>query len=144
ILRAAAGAPLAASVWPAAALAQGRSNARRERTAPMPLSRDETATIEQALGKKGNTVADQGVFTIPLPRNDLKVTIQGEPVPIPFGFGGWVSFKKTRDGRATVLMSDTVFMQDEINGVISAAQANGIEITAIHNHFFFEEPRIFY
>jgi hypothetical protein len=102
------------------------------------------AAVDQALAKKGNVVADQGVYTVPLPRNDLKVTIQGEPIPIPFGFGGWVAFKKTRDGRSTVMMSDTVFLQDEVNPVISAAQANGIEVTAIHNHFFFEEPRIFY
>jgi hypothetical protein len=102
------------------------------------------AAIDQALGKKGTLVQDQAVYTIPLPRNDLKVTIKGEPVPIPFGFGGWVSFKRTRDGRSTVLMSDTVLLQEEVNGVISAAQANGVEVTAIHNHFFYEEPRVFY
>jgi hypothetical protein len=64
-------------------------------------------------------------------------------VPIPFGFGGWVAFKKTGDG-GTVLMSDTVLQQDEVNRVISAAHGNGLEVTAIHNHFFYEAPRIFY
>jgi hypothetical protein len=108
------------------------------------LTAEEMAAVDAALGKKGTLTADQGVYTVALPRNDLKITLRGEPVPIPFGFGGWVSFKKTRDGKATVLMSDTVLLQDEVNGVISAAQANGIEITAIHNHFFYEEPRIFY
>jgi hypothetical protein len=108
------------------------------------LTAEEMATVDQALGKKGNLVQDQAVYTVPLPRNDLKITVQGDPVPIPFGFGGWVSFKKTRDGKSTVLMSDTVLLQEEVNGVISAAQANGVEITAIHNHFFYEEPRIFY
>jgi hypothetical protein len=108
------------------------------------LSSDEMTAIDQALGKKGALIEEQAVYTVPLPRNDLKVTIKGAPVPIPFGFGGWVSFKKTRDGRSTVMMSDTVLLQEEVNGVITAAQANGIEITAIHNHFFYEEPRIFY
>jgi hypothetical protein len=109
-----------------------------------PLTAEEMAAVDQALGKKGNLVQDQAVYTVPLPRNDLKITVQGDPVPIAFGFGGWVSFKKTRDGKSTVLMSDTVLLQEEVNGVITAAQANGVEVTAIHNHFFYEEPRIFY
>lgn len=105
---------------------------------------EEIASVDEALEKKGSLVEDQGVYTVSLPRNDLKVTVKGDPAPIPFGFGGWVSFKKTRDGRSTVMMSDTVLLQEEVNGVLSAAQANGIEVTAIHNHFFYEEPRIFY
>jgi hypothetical protein len=137
-----AGVAGAGGLWP------GReAEARPGRSASgssAPLSADETAAVDQALGKKGSVVAEQGVYTVPLPRNDLKVAIQGEPAPIPFGFGGWVAFKKTRDGKSTVMMSDTVLLQDEVNPVISAAQANGIEVTAIHNHFFFEEPRIFY
>lgn len=125
-------------------LPTGQAEAARSRRQARRWTTAEMETIEQALGKKGNLVEDQGVYTVSLPRNDLKVTVKGDPVPIPFGFGGWVSFKKTRDGRSTVLMSDTVLLQEEVNGVISAAQANGIEITAIHNHFFYEEPRIFY
>src|SRR5689334_22063163 len=70
------------------------------------LTADEMADVDQALGKKGTLVADQAVYTVPLPRADLKVTIQGDAVPTPFGFGGWVSLKKMRDGRSTVLMSD--------------------------------------
>jgi hypothetical protein len=65
-------------------------------------------------------------------------------MPIPFGFGGWVSFKRTLDGKSAVLMSDTVLLQEEVNPLISVAQAQGLEISAIHNHFFYEEPRIFY
>src|SRR5215204_5078471 len=109
-----------------------------------PLTESEITAIETAIGKKGKYVEAESVYTVPLPRNDLKVTIKGESVPISFGFGGWVSFKKTKDGKATVMMSDAVLLQEEVNPVLSAAQANGIEITAIHNHFFYEEPRIFY
>src|SRR5438876_9173836 len=97
ILRAAAGAPLlaGADLFPAPGLAQESGEERVAfRVAPPPLSSEETAAVEQALGKKGSMVADQGVFTVPLPRNDLKMSIQGDPVPIPFGFGGWVAFKK--------------------------------------------------
>ncbi len=109
-----------------------------------PLSAAEIAAIEAAIGKKGTYVEAEGVYTVPLPRNDLNVTIKGEPVPIPFGFGGWVSFKKTVDGKSAVVMGDTVLLEDEINPLISAAQANGLEIGAIHNHFFYEQPRVFY
>lgn len=108
------------------------------------LTPGEMTAIEAALGKKGRYVEAESVYTVPLPRNDLKVSIKGEAVPISFGFGGWVSVKKTLDGKGAVLMSDTVLLEAEVNLLISAAHANGLEISAIHNHFFYEEPRIFY
>jgi hypothetical protein len=70
--------------------------------------------------------------------------IKGEPVPIPFGFGGWVAIKHTLHGKSAMLMSDTVLLQEEVNPLMSAALANGLEVGAVHNHFFYEEPRIFY
>jgi hypothetical protein len=108
------------------------------------LSPEEITAIEMAIGKKGKYLEAESVYTVPLPRNDLKITIKGEAMPISFGFGGWVSVKKTMDGKSAVIMSDTVLLQEEVNPLISAAQANGLEIGAIHNHFFYEEPRIFY
>ncbi|WP_353718948.1 DUF1259 domain-containing protein [Dyadobacter sp. 676] len=109
-----------------------------------PLTPEEIAAIESAMGRKGTYNEGQAVHTTPLPRNDLKVTIKGEAVPIPFGFGGWASVKKTVDGKSAVLMSDTVLLEEEVNPLISAAHENGLEIGAIHNHFFYEQPRIFY
>jgi hypothetical protein len=108
------------------------------------LTPEEITAIETALGKKGSYKEAESVHTTALPRNDLKMKIKGEPIPIPFGFGGWVSFKKTVDGKSAMVMGDTVLLQEEVNPLISAAQANGLEIGAIHNHFFYEEPRIFY
>jgi len=108
------------------------------------LTTEEIAAIDNALGKKGSYKEAEAVYTTPLPRNDLKMKIKGEAVPIPFGFGGWVSFKKTANGKSAMVMSDTVLQQEEVNPLISAAHANGLEIAAIHNHFFYEEPRIFY
>jgi hypothetical protein len=108
------------------------------------ITTEEITAIETAIGKKGSYKEAECVHTTPLPRNDLKVTIKGTPIPIPFGFGGWVSFKKTVDGKSAMLMGDTVLLQEEVNPMISAAQVNGLEISAIHNHFFYEEPRIFY
>ncbi len=110
----------------------------------LPMTTDEMAAIEAAMGKKGAYNEAQATYTVALPRNDLKMHIQGDSIPIPFGFGGWVSVKHTLDGKSAVLMSDTVLLQDEVNGLLSAAQENGLEISAIHNHFFYEEPRIFF
>lgn len=109
-----------------------------------PLTSVEMTAIETALGKKGRYIEAESTYTVPLPRNDLKVSVKGEAVPISFGFGGWVSVKKTMDGKSAVLMSDTVLLEEEVNPLISAAHANGLEISAIHNHFFYEQPRIFY
>ena len=110
-----------------------------------PLSKEAMAALDAALGgKKGTYVENEGVYTTPLPRNDLKVTIKGEAVPIALGFGGWVSLKRTLDGESSMLMSDTVLLEEEVNPLISAAQDHGLQVTAIHNHFFYESPRIFY
>ena len=109
-----------------------------------PLSAADRNAIDAALGKKGAYNEAQATHVLGLPRNDLKMTIKGEPVPIPFGFGGWVAIKHTLDGKAAMLMSDTVLLQDEVAPLMDAAHANGLEIGAVHNHFFYEEPRIFY
>jgi Domain of Unknown Function (DUF1259) len=110
-----------------------------------PLSKETMAALDTALGgKKGSYVENEGVYTTPLPRNDLRVTIKGESVPIAFGFGGWVSLKRTLDGQGGMLMSDTVLLEEEVNPLISAAQDHDLLVTAIHNHFFYESPRIFY
>jgi hypothetical protein len=108
------------------------------------LTTAEMAAIDAALGKKGKYAEAEGVYTIALPRADLHVTIQGDAVPTAFGFGGWMSIKRTMDGKSCMLMSDTVLLQEEVNPLITAGQANGLEVSAIHNHFFYEEPRIFY
>lgn len=109
-----------------------------------PLTTAEITAIEAAMGKKGTYKEAESTHTTPLPRNDLKMKVKGKAVPISFGFGGWVAIKKTVDGKTAMLMSDTVLLQEEVNPLISAAHANGLEVSAIHNHFFYEEPRIFY
>src|SRR6267378_3788987 len=93
------------------------------------------------LGRTGDFKAK--VLKVNVPRNDLKVTIAGQSTPTPFGFGGWVAMTKG-EGSGEVLMGDLVLTQDEVNPVMSALLEHGIEVTALHNHFFFEEPRLFY
>lgn len=132
-----------AGVVPLALTEESQAAALRAAKTPA-LTAEEMSAIDAAMGKKGTYNDAQATYTVALPRNDLKMNIKGDAVPIPFGFGGWVSVKRTLDGKSAVLMSDTVLLMEEVNGLISAAQDNGLEVSAIHNHFFYEEPRIIY
>ena len=101
----------------------------------------EYKSVLATLGKTGDF--KEGVLKVNLPRNDVRVTIRQRPAPTPFGFGGWIALTKGADG-AEVLMGDLVLTEDEVNPVMSAVLDNGLEVTALHNHFFWEQPRMFY
>jgi hypothetical protein len=93
------------------------------------------------LDRKGDF--KDGVLKVNIPRSDLKISVAGVATPTPFGFGGWVAFTKTSDG-GEVMMGDLVLLQEEVNPVMSALLDNGIEVAALHNHFFWDDPHVFY
>ncbi len=93
------------------------------------------------LGRKADFAA--GVLKVNIPRNDISVTIAGTPAPTPFGFGGWVAMTRSDEG-TDVMMGDLVLLQEEVNPVMSALLEHGLDVTALHNHFFWEQPRMFY
>src|SRR5438093_7379418 len=93
--------------------------------------------VLDTLGKTGDF--KDNVLKVNIPRNDLKVTVAGVATPTPFGFGGWVAMTKG-DGGHQVLMGDLVLLQDEVNPVMSSLLDNGIDVTALHKHFVWDEP----
>src|SRR4029453_6961189 len=107
-------------------------------------AQDVPAEYQQVLSTLGKTGDfKDNVLKVNIPRNDVKVTVAGVATPTPFGFGGWVAMTKG-DGGHQVLMGDLVLLQDEVNPVMSALLDNDLDVTALHNHFFWDEPRIFY
>jgi hypothetical protein len=92
------------------------------------------------LGKSGDF--KDNVLKVNIPRNDVTVTVANVATPTPFGFGGWIAM--TKGSGMDVMMGDLVLLQDEVNPVMSALLDNGIEVTALHNHFFWDEPRMVY
>jgi hypothetical protein len=99
------------------------------------------AAVLKTLNKTGDY--KDNVLKVNIPRNDLKVVVQGIATPTPFGFGGWIALTKGTGGM-DVMMGDLVLTEDEVNPVMSALLTNGLDVTALHNHFFFDTPRIYY
>lgn len=97
--------------------------------------------VLKIVGKSGDYKAN--VLKVNIPRNDLHMKVAGLALPTPFGFGGWFAMTKG-DGGHDVLMGDLVLTQEEVNPVMSALLDHGLEVTALHNHFFWDEPRVFY
>lgn len=102
----------------------------------------DTATIESVTGLKGTYDAPERVFKVSKPRDDVKVTVDGVAMPPFMGLTSYAAF--TPMGRSTMVMGDTVLLEDEVNPVMSAALDSGLEVTALHNHFFFDQPKVYF
>lgn len=102
----------------------------------------DTAKIESLTGLKGQLNEKEGVFKVTYPRADIEATIAGVRATPPMGLTAWAAF--TRAGKHAMVMGDMVLLEDQVNGAMSVALDNGLEVTALHNHFFWDSPRIMF
>lgn len=101
----------------------------------------EYAAVLKTLDKTGDFKGN--VLKVNIPRNDVKVAVEGVMVPTGLGFGGWIALTKGEHGM-DVMMGDLVLTENEVNPVMSAVLDAGLDVTALHNHFFFDSPRMYY
>jgi uncharacterized protein DUF1259 len=102
----------------------------------------DTAKLDQITGLKGKLNEKEGVYKVTSPRNDVKVVVNGWTLPPFMGLGTWAAFTESKAG--AMVMGDTVLFEDEVNPAISAALDNGLNVTALHNHFFFDHPKVYF
>jgi Domain of Unknown Function (DUF1259) len=101
-----------------------------------------TARIDELTGLKGKMNEKEGVYKITFPRSDVKIVVDRWTMPPFMGLGTWAAF--TESPRGAMVMGDTVLFEDEVNAAMSAAVDNGLNVTALHNHFFFDQPKVFF
>jgi len=102
-----------------------------------------TARIDELTGLKGKMNEKEGVYKVTFPRNDVKVVVDGWTMPPFMGLGTWAAFTQGSHTEAMV-MGDTVLFEDEVNPAMSVALENGLSVTALHNHFFFDHPKVYF
>jgi hypothetical protein len=112
-------------------LAQGKANI-------------DTAAIEQATGLKGQLITEESVFKVTKPRTDVKIQVDRWAMPPFMGLASWAAFTPAHMASQLMMMGDTVVFEDEVNPAMSAALEAGLEVTALHNHFFFDEPKVYF
>jgi hypothetical protein len=102
----------------------------------------DTARIEMLTGAKGALDAKTGVFKVSVPRKDLAVQVGGARLNPRLGLTSWAAF--VRAGESAMVMGDIVVTETEVDPVMSAALDAGLEVTALHNHFLGDEPRVMF
>jgi hypothetical protein len=100
----------------------------------------DTAQIEQLTGATGELNTQEGVFKVSVPRTDLAVMAAGVKMTPPMGLTSWAGFQQI--GTQAIVMGDIVLLEDQVNPVMSVALTNGLEVTALHNHFFWDTPKV--
>ena len=103
----------------------------------------DTAKIEEITGAKGSFNDKEGVFKVSFPRTDVKIMVDGWLMPPFMGLTAWAAFTAGH-GKQVMVMGDIVLFQDEVNPAMSAALDSGLSVTALHNHFFFDEPKVYF
>jgi hypothetical protein len=112
-------------------------------TATISFGALDTAKIDEITGLKGKLNEKEGVYRVTFPRADVKVAVDGWTMPPFMGLGTWAAFTAGSHTEAMV-MGDTVLFEDEVNVAISSAFENGLSVTALHNHFLFDHPKVYF
>src|SRR5450755_4793522 len=102
----------------------------------------DTARIESITGLTGTYNQAENVFKVSKPRSDIKPTVDRWTLPPFMGITSYAAFTPMAGG--AMLMGDTVLFEDEVNPAMSVALDAGLEVTALHNHFFFDQPKIYF
>ena len=100
--------------------------------------------VDQITGAKGTLNAEENVYKVTFPRTDVKVSVDGTEMPPFMGLTSWAAFKPGMKDGTVMVMGDMVLFQDEVNPAMDAAFAGGLSVTALHNHFFFDEPKVYF
>ena len=103
----------------------------------------DTKKIQEIAGVKGALNSEEKVFKVSFPRTDVKVSVDDWTMKPFMGLTSWAAFTRGT-GSHTMVMGDLVVFEDEVNPVMSAALDNGLEVTALHNHFFFDQPNVYF
>jgi len=112
-------------------------------TKPVTASKIDTQKIEEITGLNGKLNEKEGVFKVSQPRADVKIKVDGWVMPPFMGLTSWASFAQGKKNNFMV-MGDLVIFQDEVNPVLSVLFEKGISVTALHNHFFYDDPKVFF
>jgi Domain of Unknown Function (DUF1259) len=102
----------------------------------------DTGRIDELIGLNGKMNEKEGVYKVTFPRDDVKIAVDGWTMPPFMGLGTWAAFTETKNG--AMVMGDTVLFEDEVNPVMSVALDNRLSVTALHNHFFFDHPNVYF
>ncbi len=109
---------------------------------PAAKPRPDSAAIEKATGAAGVWSEEEGVFKVSAPRSDLTVNAAGVRLTPALGLTTWAAFQ--RAGDKTMVMGDLVLTEEQVEPVMDTALANGLEVTALHNHFFWDSPKVMF
>ncbi|MEI6862543.1 MAG: DUF1259 domain-containing protein, partial [Verrucomicrobiota bacterium] len=106
-----------------------------------PAASPDGAQIESLTGLKGTLNA--GVFKVTSPRNEVPIKVDGWPLSPFMGLTSWAAFETDKKA-GTMVMGDFVVFQDEVAPAMKAALTHGLEVTALHNHFVYDEPHVLF
>jgi hypothetical protein len=110
---------------------------------PLTASALDTDAIEKVTGLEGSFNEEERVFKLTWPRGDLGIEVDGWKMSPFMGLTTWAAFAEGKEKEAMV-MGDLVLLQDEVNPVMSVLLDSGLAVTALHNHFFHDEPKVYF